>query len=60
VGTRILGLSTYYHDGASALVVDGRIVAAAQEERFTRRKQDAGFPCYEPAKLDRFWLEFSA
>ena len=42
--TRILGISAYYHDSAAALVEDGRIVAAAQEERFTRRKHDAGFP----------------
>ncbi|MBL9136082.1 MAG: carbamoyltransferase [Verrucomicrobiales bacterium] len=41
---RILGISAFYHDSAAALVVDGRIVAAAQEERFTRRKQDADFP----------------
>ena len=41
---RILGLSAYYHDSAAALVEDGRIVAAAQEERFTRRKHDPGFP----------------
>jgi carbamoyltransferase len=41
---RILGLSAYYHDSAAALVQDGRIVAAAQEERFTRRKHDADFP----------------
>jgi len=40
----ILGLSAYYHDSAAALLVDGRIVAAAQEERFTRKKHDAGFP----------------
>lgn len=42
--TNILGISAYYHDSAAALVVDGRIVAAAQEERFTRKKHDAGFP----------------
>ena len=42
--TRILGLSAYYHDSAACLVEDGRIVAAAQEERFTRRKHDAAFP----------------
>jgi len=42
--TRILGLSAYYHDSAACLVEDGRIVAAAQEERFTRKKHDAGFP----------------
>src|SRR5688572_17990427 len=41
---RILGVSAYYHDAAAALVVDGSIVAAAQEERFTRRKHDARFP----------------
>ena len=42
--TRILGISAYYHDSAACLVEDGRIVAAAQEERFTRKKHDAGFP----------------
>ncbi|HEY2415866.1 MAG TPA: carbamoyltransferase [Pirellulaceae bacterium] len=42
--TRILGISAYYHDSAAALVEDGRIVNAAQEERFTRVKGDAGFP----------------
>jgi len=41
---RILGLSAFYHDSAAALVEDGRIVAAAQEERFTRKKHDPGFP----------------
>jgi carbamoyltransferase len=41
---RILGLSAYYHDSAAALVEDGRVVAAAQEERFTRKKHDPGFP----------------
>ena len=41
---RILGLSAYYHDSAAALVEDGRIVAAAQEERFTRKKHDPGYP----------------
>jgi carbamoyltransferase len=40
----ILGISCYYHDSAAALVRDGRIVAAAQEERFTRKKHDSGFP----------------
>ena len=40
----ILGISAYYHDSAAALVVDGEIVAAAQEERFTRRKHDPEFP----------------
>ncbi len=41
---RILGVSAFYHDSAAALVEDGRIVAAAQEERFTRRKHDSSFP----------------
>jgi len=41
---RILGLSAFYHDSAAALVEDGRVVAAAQEERFTRKKFDAGYP----------------
>ena len=41
---RILGISAFYHDSAAALIVDGEIVAAAQEERFTRKKHDPGFP----------------
>ena len=41
---RILGISAFYHDAAAALVEDGRIVAAAQEERFSRKKHDARFP----------------
>jgi carbamoyltransferase len=41
---RILGVSAFYHDSAAALLVDGRIAAAAQEERFTRKKHDARFP----------------
>ena len=40
----ILGISSYYHDSAAALVNDGTIVAAAQEERFTRKKHDFNFP----------------
>ncbi|MDH3746515.1 MAG: hypothetical protein OES47_15560, partial [Acidobacteriota bacterium] len=42
--TAILGLSAFYHDSAAALIVDGRIVGAAQEERFTRKKHDYDFP----------------
>ncbi len=42
--TAILGISAFYHDSAAALIVDGKIVAAAQEERFTRKKHDSGFP----------------
>ena len=55
--TRILGISAFYHDSAAALVIDGEIVAAAQEERFTRKKHDAGFPnhaiefCLDYARL---------
>ena len=41
---RVLGVSAFYHDSAAALVEDGRIVAAAQEERFTRKKHDPSFP----------------
>ena len=41
---RVLGISAFYHDSAAALVEDGEIVAAAQEERFSRKKHDAGFP----------------
>ncbi len=55
---RILGISAFYHDSAAALVHDGDIVAAAQEERFTRKKHDLGFPrnaityCLESAGCD--------
>jgi carbamoyltransferase len=52
---RIVGISAYYHDSAAALVIDGEIVAAAQEERFTRKKHDPGFP--EHAL--RFCLDFA-
>ena len=43
---RILGIAAFYHDSAAALVEDGEIVAAAQEERFTRKKHDSGFPSH--------------
>jgi len=55
---KILGISAHYHDSAAALVVDGAPVAAVQEERLSRRKNDAGFPlnaiewCLDHAKLD--------
>jgi len=42
----ILGISAFYHDSAAVLVVDGELVAAAQEERFTRKKHDFGFPAH--------------
>lgn len=42
----IIGISAYYHDSAACLVQEGRVIAAAQEERFTRKKHDAGFPAH--------------
>ena len=62
----ILGISAFYHDSAAAIVVDGDIVAAAQEERFTRKKHDPGFPrhavayCLEEAGLKPDQLDFVA
>ena len=62
--TAILGISAFYHDSAAALLVDGRIVAAAQEERFTRTKHDAGFPthavayCLTEAGIDAGALDY--
>jgi carbamoyltransferase len=50
----ILGISAFYHDSAACLVRDGRILCAAQEERFTRRKHDPSFPC----NAARFCLEY--
>jgi carbamoyltransferase len=44
--TAILGISAYYHDSAAALIVEGNIVAAAQEERFTSIKNDSAFPIH--------------
>lgn len=52
---KILGISAFYHDAAAALVVDGDIVAAAQEERFTRKKHDLGYP----RNAIEFCLEFA-
>ena len=46
MATYILGISAFYHDSAACLVRDGEIVAAAQEERFTRVKHDPGFPSH--------------
>ena len=42
--TAILGISAFYHDSAAAIIIDGKIVAAAQEERFTRKKHDSNYP----------------
>ena len=41
---KIIGISAYYHDSAACLIVDGEIIAAVQEERFTRKKHDPSFP----------------
>ena len=64
--TSILGISAYYHDSAAALIVDGNIVAAAQEERFTRKKHDHSFPsnaiqyCLKESGIDGAVLDFVA
>ena len=42
--SKILGISAFYHDSAAALIIDGEIIAAAQEERFTRIKHDSNYP----------------
>ena len=61
---RILGISAFYHDSAAALLEDGRIVAAAQEERFTRIKGDSAFPhhaiafCLDTAGIDESQLDY--
>ena len=53
--TKILGISAFYHDSAAAIIIDGEIIAAAQEERFTRVKHDSGYP-YNAIK---FVLDYS-
>jgi carbamoyltransferase len=64
--TTILGISAFYHDAAACLVRDGDIVAAAQEERFTRKKHDAGFPshavayCLREARVDIAGVDYVA
>ena len=56
--TSILGISAFYHDSAAAIILDGNIIAAAQEERFSRKKHDASYPSnaikyvLEESKLD--------
>jgi carbamoyltransferase len=52
----ILGISAFYHDSAAALLIDGEVIAAAQEERFTRIKHDAGFP----TNAIKFCLDYAA
>lgn len=61
---KILGISAFYHDSAAALIVDGEIVAAAQEERFTRKKHDEEFPteavkfCLKTANIEANQLDY--
>ncbi|MDH3640339.1 MAG: carbamoyltransferase [Gammaproteobacteria bacterium] len=63
---RVLGLSAFYHDSAAALVEDGNILSAAQEERFTRKKQDSSFPvnameyCLAETEMDLSDVDFIA
>ena len=62
----ILGISCFYHDSAAALIKDGEIIAAAQEERFTRKKQDDNFPhhavqfCLNHAGIDVSHIDYVA
>jgi carbamoyltransferase len=62
----ILGISAYYHDSAAALIIDGEIIAAAQEERFTRKKHDSSYPvnaieyCLSEARLSLDQLDYIA
>jgi carbamoyltransferase len=64
--TVILGISAFYHDSAAAIVVDGEVVAAAQEERFSRKKHDASFPrlaiafCLEQANVSVEQIDYVA
>jgi carbamoyltransferase len=64
--TAILGISAFYHDSAAALIVDGKIIAAAQEERFTRKKHDPSYPtnavnyCLEEAELSLDQVDYIA
>jgi carbamoyltransferase len=61
---KILGISAYYHDAAACLVVDGEIIGAAQEERFTRKKHDSEFPvnaiqyCLNEGKIDPSGIDY--
>jgi len=62
----ILGISAFYHDSAACIIKDGKLIAAAQEERFTRKKHDHSFPlnsiqyCLEAAKINRLDLDYVA
>ena len=59
----ILGISAFYHDSAACLIKNGQIIAAAQEERFTRKKHDLSFPinaikyCVKEAKIEADQIE---
>lgn len=61
---RVLGISAYYHDSAAALIIDGKVVAAAQEERFTRIRHDAAFPtsaiqyCLDTSQTDPAEIDY--
>ena len=61
---KLLGISAHYHDSAAAIIVNGEIISAAQEERFTRKKHDPSFPrnavmyCLEEAGLEIKDLSF--
>jgi carbamoyltransferase len=61
----VLGISAFYHDAAAAILRDGEIIAAAQEERFTRKKHDTGFPgnaidyCLREAKISEEGLDLT-
>jgi len=63
---KILGISAFYHDSAACLVIDGEIIAAVQEERFSRKKHDSGFPsnsiryCLAQARITLFDIDFIA
>ena len=62
----ILGISAFYHDSAATILIDGKIIAAAQEERFTRKKHDSSYPFnaikfvldYSNLKLKDYTKEF--
>ena len=62
--TSILGISAFYHDSAACILEDGKIIAAAQEERFTRKKHDASFPiksinlCLKEAKISHSEIDY--
>src|SRR4051812_22399752 len=64
--THVLGISAFYHDSAAAILRDGELIAAAQEERFTRKKHDSAFPrraidcCLAEAGIKESQLDYVA